>query len=260
VNRSLLFAFFMAVIFHGLLAWVQLDLFTSPMHVQRPFKTLIISVVTPMPIKKPPLVESAQAIKKPAPKRPVEKNIPSRSKDKPKEAAGNRREPEKQRIPKKKIQQKEETLSRPSPVPQPTPEQETLPHVDTSLAAAPPDLAMEPLRTENTSEKAAEGKSLAPTPELPVTFAVPDYKRNRLPVYPLLARRRGYQGTVLLEVLVTKDGTVGSVRLVRSSGAEILDKAAKKGVKKWLFHPAKKGDEAVEMWVKVPIKFQLTGH
>lgn len=260
MNRSLLFAFFMALIFHGLLAWVQLDLFTSPMQVQRPLKTLVISVVTPIPIKKPPLVESAQAIKKPVPKRPVEKKITPKSKDKPKEAAENRREPEKQRIPKKKIQQEEETFSDAFSVPQPTPEQETLPHVDTSLAAAPPDLATEPLQTENTSEEAAEGKSLALTPELPVTFAVPDYKRNRPPVYPLLARRRGYQGTVLLEVLVTKDGTVGSVRLVRSSGAEILDKAAKRGVKEWTFHPGKKGDEAVEMWVKVPIKFQLTGH
>ena len=62
---------------------------------------------------------------------------------------------------------------------------------------------------------------------------------------------------MLLEVLVAKDGTVASVRLVRSSGAEVLDKAAKKGVRKWTFHPGKKGHEAVEMWVKVPIRFRL---
>lgn len=236
---------------------MKLDLFRSPIRVQRPLKALTISVVTSIPIKKPPLVKSTKAIKKPAPKKPVEKKTRSKSKDKPREAAKKNKEPEKQLIPKKKIQQKEETFSRPLPIPQPTPEQETLPQEDTSLGATTPDLAAEPLRTEDISEKAAEGKSLSPTPEPPVTFAVPDYKRNIPPAYPLLARRRGYQGTVVLEVLVAKDGTVASVRLVRSSGAEILDKAAKKGVRKWLFHPGKKGGEAVEMWVKVPIRFRL---
>jgi protein TonB len=72
-----------------------------------------------------------------------------------------------------------------------------------------------------------------------------------------LARRRNYQGTVLLEVLVTREGKVGSVRLARSSGFEMLDRAAIKGVKRWVFHPGRKGDELVEMWVKIPIRFQL---
>jgi protein TonB len=247
----------MALIFHGFLAWVKLDLFKSPIHIQRPLKALTISVVTSIPIKKPPLVKSSKAIKKPAPKKPAEKKITSKSKDKPKEAAKKHRESEKQLIPKKKIQQKEETFSRPLPIPQPTPEQEALPQEDTSLGAATPNLAAEPRRTEDISEKAAEGTSLAPTPEPLVTFAKPDYKKNRPPAYPLLARRRGYQGTVLLEILVAKDGTVASVRLVRSSGVEILDKASKKGVREWLFHPCKKGGEAVEMWVKVPIRFRL---
>ena len=132
-----------------------------------------------------------------------------------------------------------------------------LPRQDTSLAAAAPDLPVKPLRSEDISEKPVQMKSLAPTPEPPVTLALPDYRKNRPPAYPLLARRRGYQGTALLEVLVAQDGTVASVRLVRSSGAEILDKAAKKGVEKWVFYPGKKGDDAVEMWVKVPIRFQL---
>jgi len=247
----------MALIFHAFLAWVKLDLFKSPIHVQRPLKALTVSVVTSIPIKKPPFVKRPEAIKKPAPKKPVEKKVTSKSKDKPKEVAKKNREPERQLIPKKKIQQEEEPFSHPLPVPQPIPEQETLPQEDTSLAAAAPDLPAEQIRTEDISEKAAAGESLSPTPEPPVTFALPDYEKNRRPAYPLLARRRGYQGTVLLEVLVARDGTVASVRLVRSSGAEILDKAAKKGVRKWTFHPGKKGDEVVEMWVKVPIRFRL---
>ena len=236
---------------------MKLDLFKSHVHVQRPLKALTVSVVTSIPINKPPLVKRPEAIKKPAPKKPVEKKITSKPKDKPKEVAKKNREPEKQPIPKKKIQQEEETFSRPLPVPQPIPVQETLPQEDTSLAAAAPDLPAEPLRTEDISEKAEEGKSLAPTPEPPVTFALPDYEKNRPPAYPLLARRRGYQGTVLLEVLVARDGTVASVRLVESCGAEILDRAAIKGVGKWTFHPGKKDGEVVDMWVKVPIRFRL---
>ena len=36
-----------------------------------------------------------------------------------------------------------------------------------------------------------------------------------------------------------------------------LDQSAMKGVRKWTFHPGKRGGEAVEMWVKVPIRFRL---
>ena len=247
----------MALIFHGFLAWVKLDLFKSPILVQRPLKALTVSVVTSLPIKKPPLVKGPEAVKKPAPKKSVEKKMTSKPKDKPKEVAKKNREPERQLIPKKKTQQEEETFSRPLPAPQPITVHETLPQEVTSLEAPAPDPPAEPLPAEDISEKAAEGKSLASTLKPPVTFAVPDYKRNRPPVYPLLARRRGYQGTVLLEVLVAKDGTVASVRLVESSGAETLDRAAIKGVRKWTFHPGKRGSEAVEMWVKVPIRFRL---
>ena len=91
----------------------------------------------------------------------------------------------------------------------------------------------------------------------PITHALPMYRKNTPPQYPLIARRRGYQGRVLLEVLVRRDGTVGSIRLSKSSGHETLDRTAIKEVEKWLFHPAKRGDELVEMWVKIPIRFQL---
>jgi protein TonB len=248
----------MALILHGLLAWVKLDLVKSPVHIQRPLKALTVRVVTSMPTKQRSLVKRPENIGKPAAEKSVEKKSASKPKEKPKEVAKKReKKPQNQHITGKQKKQKEIADFRPLPVSQPIPEQEMLPKQDTSLAAATPDLPAEPLGTEDIFEKPAEGKSLAPTSEAPVTLALPDYRKNRPPAYPLRARRRGYEGTVLLEVLVAQDGTVASVRLVRSSGAEILDTAAKKGVKKWLFHPGKKGDEVVEMWVRVPIRFQL---
>ena len=90
-----------------------------------------------------------------------------------------------------------------------------------------------------------------------VIEAVPLYKVNPLPEYPRIARKRGYQGTVVLEVLVDQNGRVGDLRLFTSSGYSILDKKAMASVKGWLFEPGMKGDKKVDMWVRVPVRFEL---
>lgn len=87
--------------------------------------------------------------------------------------------------------------------------------------------------------------------------AFPDYQVNPKPRYPMLARRKGYEGTILLRVYVLESGGVGKVELEKSSGYEILDESALKAVKDWLFIPGKKDGEPIPSWVTVPIKFQL---
>jgi protein TonB len=44
--------------------------------------------------------------------------------------------------------------------------------------------------------------------------------------YPLLARRQGWQGEVLLSVPVAADGSLGPTTILRSSGHAVLDRAA----------------------------------
>ena len=83
------------------------------------------------------------------------------------------------------------------------------------------------------------------------------YRTNPSPHYPRLARKRGYEGTVVLEVLVDPSGRVKDLQVFKSGGYAILDKAAVASVKDGLFEPGMKGDEKVEMWVKIPIRFQL---
>ena len=90
-----------------------------------------------------------------------------------------------------------------------------------------------------------------------VSEAVPLYRMNPEPRYPKMARKRGYQGTVLLSVLVNKEGLVDDLWLYKSCGYKILDNAAIEAVKDWTFEPGKKGDDAVEMWVEVPVIFKL---
>ena len=87
--------------------------------------------------------------------------------------------------------------------------------------------------------------------------ARPKYRTNPSPRYPRLARRRGYEGTVVLEVLVAPNGRVKDLHVFKSGGYSVLDKAAVTSVKDWLFEPGMRGDENVEMWVKIPIRFQL---
>lgn len=88
-------------------------------------------------------------------------------------------------------------------------------------------------------------------------FSAPNYGINPLPKYPPLAREKGYEGTVYLRVLVRADGRVGQLAIDRSSGHEILDRAAADSVKEWAFFPAKKGGKPVESWVLLPVKFAL---
>lgn len=89
--------------------------------------------------------------------------------------------------------------------------------------------------------------------------AYPDYSLNPKPVYPLMARRRGYEGTVLIRVKVLKNGKVGELDIQRSSQYEILDKTALNTVSDWTFVPAKRNGISVTSWVTVPIKFELKG-
>jgi protein TonB len=83
------------------------------------------------------------------------------------------------------------------------------------------------------------------------------YLRNPAPRYPLVARRNGEQGTVTLKVLVSRDGQPASVDIERTSGSPILDNAAREAVRSWRFTPARRGAQAVEAWVLVPIVFRL---
>lgn len=89
------------------------------------------------------------------------------------------------------------------------------------------------------------------------TNARPDYKHNPKPAYPKSARRRGYEGMVLLRVFVLKDGKVGKIELAGPSGYSVLDESALKAVKDWVFIPGRQGGKEISSWVEVPIKYQL---
>jgi protein TonB len=77
------------------------------------------------------------------------------------------------------------------------------------------------------------------------------------PDYPSRAIRRGIEGTVLVEVEVLPDGTVGDVELHQSSGHRLLDDAALKAAREGRFRPATRDGKPVASRVIVPFEFYL---
>lgn len=91
--------------------------------------------------------------------------------------------------------------------------------------------------------------------------AEPDYKaaylHNTPPSYPLVARRMGLQGRVVLSVEVLAEGVCGQINIHQSSGHPMLDSAALQAVKTWRFMPARQAGSAVNKWFMIPIQFSL---
>ncbi|MBW2435316.1 MAG: TonB family protein [Deltaproteobacteria bacterium] len=88
-------------------------------------------------------------------------------------------------------------------------------------------------------------------------MAKPLYRQNPAPAYPRRARRLGYEGIVMLKVLVDENGRVNDLVVLETSGYPILDRTALVSVKKWLFEPGTEGGIKKKMWVRVPIRFRL---
>jgi protein TonB len=80
---------------------------------------------------------------------------------------------------------------------------------------------------------------------------------NPRPEYPRTAREAGWEGTVVLQVMVLPDGTAGNVTLHKTSGHSILDEAALAAVKGWQFVPAMDGNFPVQSMVRMPVRFDL---
>lgn len=79
------------------------------------------------------------------------------------------------------------------------------------------------------------------------------------PRYPELARQAGIEGTTVVQMLVDIDGSVRDVKIIKSSGNQMLDQAAVAAAMQSKFTPAKQRDKFVRVWVSRPIRFQLTG-
>ena len=80
---------------------------------------------------------------------------------------------------------------------------------------------------------------------------------NPKPKYPKLARKRGWQGRVILSVHINSEGQPVDIQIKQSSGHKILDRAALKALQKWTFQPARKAGMRIASRLNIPIRFDL---
>jgi TonB family protein len=76
------------------------------------------------------------------------------------------------------------------------------------------------------------------------------------PGYPMLARQMKVQGSVILQALIGRDGSIQSLHVL--SGPAILANAAEEAVRQWRFKPHYVGSEAVETQAKITVNFTIS--
>ena len=77
--------------------------------------------------------------------------------------------------------------------------------------------------------------------------------------YPAIAMENNVQGKVVVQFVVTRDGSIGEVKIARGKDPD-LDKEAMRVVKTLpKFIPGKMNGQAVNVWYPLPINFKLQG-
>jgi protein TonB len=140
------------------------------------------------------------------------------------------------------------------------------PPIMTAAAEAPAPVASFAVAPQPPAPPTLPPIDAAPAPAPPAPAAPPavtaarfdaDYLSNPKPVYPVASRRLGEEGKVVLRVHVSAEGTARAVEVKHSCGFSRLDEAAKAAVEQWRFVPARRGADAIDSWVSVPIVFSL---
>ncbi len=111
------------------------------------------------------------------------------------------------------------------------------------------------------------GAAVAPPPPPPPQAAAP--KRIRVggqvtaaklifqpkPVYPPLAKMARIQGSVRLEAIISRDGTIQDLKVL--SGHPLLVKSALEAVQRWRYQPTLLNGEPVEVITEIDVNFTL---
>jgi protein TonB len=174
----------------------------------------------PLPKPPPPPQDSAAepAPAPPPPPDPAQQKPPEKAQEKP-------------------PQQQVTTEAVPSVAAQPAPKAEPGPEINLG-------------GTDSLSSLIATGDRLIP-PAIDAKF------RNREPVYPSEAARRGQGGLVVVLVHVAPDGHAEAADIERSSGYPLLDNAARDAIITWQFRPAIENGVPVQSQIPITVDFKL---
>ncbi len=210
---------------------LQAGLLQPPIHQSVPNEVLV-RFITAEPAPQP--TPAPQPAPTPA---PAPKTVPVLKKPLPK--------PVVKKPPVVKPAPAEQAITQPVPEPQPA---------QPAAASAPPAAAAAPA----TAPAAAAASAPAAVAAAPKTISSGvEYLQAPQPEYPLLARRKGEEGKVVLRALINIKGRPEGVEIQTSSGSARLDEAARQAVLRAVFKPHLEDGQAVMVYAIVPIKFQL---
>jgi TonB family protein len=118
--------------------------------------------------------------------------------------------------------------------------------IDSGAASAAPEA---PAAAQANVVSAGDRVQLSPQTSQNVTVSVP-------PNYPLLARQMKVQGAVILQALISREGSIQELQIV--SGPGILATAAREAVKQWRFKPYYQGGQPVETQARITVNFTIS--
>jgi protein TonB len=152
----------------------------------------------------------------------------------------------------------------------------TLRHATAGVALPVPD---DQVAVESTIASADELRAALPgvgSGDLPTVIeqpapveTLPEYKqyicveqmpvavRSVSPEYPAIAKEAGVSGLVVAHLLVGRNGHVLEVRIDEDHSVLMLDEAAVRAARQWVFTPAFANNQPVAVWVAVPFNFNL---
>lgn len=118
--------------------------------------------------------------------------------------------------------------------------------MDSGAASSAPQT---PATSSGPAVSTADRVQLSPQTAQNVTVSVP-------PDYPLLARQMKVQGAVILQALISREGSIQELQIV--SGPGILATAAREAVKQWRFKPYFQSGQPVETQARITVNFTIS--
>lgn len=85
--------------------------------------------------------------------------------------------------------------------------------------------------------------------------AAPQANYSAKGTYPLLSQHTNVQGSVILQAVISAEGSVQSLRVL--SGPAILSAAAQQAVREWRFKPVVQNGQAVETKARITVNFSI---
>ncbi|MGO5000384.1 energy transducer TonB [Oceanisphaera sp. W20_SRM_FM3] len=169
-------------------------------------------------------------------------------------------EPTPEPPPEPKPVPKPEPKPTPKPVPKPTPKPVPKPVAPAPQAVAPaPQPKPQPIPEPKPEPVTKVESKPAPAKDAtPKRIDTPSFTHKPAAIaYPVQAKRRGQEGTVLIEVWLDEQGRQIKRVLAKSSGVSTLDNAALKAIVKWRFSAYLENGRAIAHRVHIPVRFKL---